>query len=87
MREEFGICEVLESGRVISHHVGLPRDALGHVAAAVLALVFSSKDALLGGCAPAATAFFSKCDSAGVLSTKVAMVRCRTGWHPAMVLT
>ena len=48
MREEFGIGEVLQVRGIVGHHVGLPWDVLCHVAMAVLALVLSRKDALLG---------------------------------------
>ena len=40
----------MKAGGIVGHHVGLPWDALGHLAAAVLALVLSSEDALLGRC-------------------------------------
>ena len=41
----------MKGRRVICHHVGLPWNALGHVTAAVFALVLSGEDTLLGGCA------------------------------------
>ena len=48
MGEEFRISEVLQAGGIVGHCVGLPWDVLGHMTVAVLALVLSRKDALLG---------------------------------------
>ena len=42
--------EVLQARGVIGHDVGLSWDALGHVAASMLPLVFCSKDTLLCRC-------------------------------------
>ena len=48
MRQEFGVSEVLQARGVIGHDIGLPQDALGHVAVTVLSLVLRRKDAWLG---------------------------------------
>ena len=48
MGQEFGICEMLQTRGIVGHNIGLPRDALHHVAVTVFPLVLRRKDALLG---------------------------------------
>ena len=50
MGQKFCVSEVLQARGIIGHDIGLPWDALGHVAVMVLvlALVLHREDALLG---------------------------------------
>ena len=48
VRKEGRISEVLQAGSVVGHDIGLSWEVLGHMAVAVLPLVLSREDALLG---------------------------------------